>query len=370
MQVGMKNSIGTHQPYWYIGGLLLAVTIGHYLFPPQYGLLHNVLQRLYYIPIIWSAYAYGKKGGFLASTISAVVYLPHILMSWKPNPEYQLNQLLEVLLFVLIGTPAGMLFEQKVRQQKMLQSYEKMAMFGSLSRSVIRSLKVPVKVIKGMLISLEPMARRNAGLDSCISIISEEIDQIENVRSELISLVERKKLRLKKQNLNKVMFDFAGEIEQSLRLRNITLTRMAAGVNLAAYCNKKALTNALHHLVGAMVDANPEVKRLKLYTGESATNLWLGATVGEIQLDSYFSSSLSYLDTDNYPNYDLISVVNTINNHFGDVRFRWTGDKMTEFIFVFPKKLKLPWYLKDNPTRQPIGRGDKPGSTVPTLSVS
>lgn len=306
----------------------------------------------------------------MASTISAVVYLPHILMSWKPNPEYQLNQLLEVLLFVLIGTPAGMLFEQKVRQQKMLQSYEKMAMFGSLSRSVIRSLKVPIKVIRGMLISMEPMARRNAAIDSCIGIIGEEIDQIESVRSELISLVERKKLRLKKQNLNKVMFDFAGEIELSLRLRNITLARMAAGVNLAAHCNKKALTNALHLLVGAMVDTYPKVKRLKLYTGESATNLWLGATVGEIQLDCYYASSLSYLDTDNYHNYDLISVINTMNNHFGDVRFRWDGDKMTEFIFVFPRKLKLPWYLKDNPAHQPIGDRDKAGSTVPNLSAS
>lgn len=366
----MKTSTGPHRPYLYIGGLLLAITVSHYLFPPQYGLLHNVLQRLYYIPIIWSAYAYGKRGGLLASTISAVVYLPHILMSWQPNPEYQLNQLLEVLLFILIGTPAGMLFEQKVRQQQMLQSYEKMAMFGSLSRSVIRSLKVPVKVIKGMLISLEPMARRNAALDSCIAVMGEEIDQIENVRSELISLVERKKLRLKRQNINKVMFDFAGEIEQSLRLRNISLARIAAGVNLAVHCNKKALTDALHVLVGVMVEAPSVVEQLKLYTGESATNVWLGASTGRIQLDCYYASSLSYLDTDNYHNYDLISVINTMNNHYGDVRFRWTGDKMAEFIFVFPKKLKLPWYLRDKQAHQPVGSRDKPGSAFPNLNVS
>jgi hypothetical protein len=96
-----------------------------------------------------------------------------------------------------------------------------------------------------------------------------------------------------------------------------------------------------------MINIDPPAEELKVYTGESSSYVWLGATVQDILLTSYYLSDLSCLDNDSYPDYNLISILNTMNNHFGDVRFRWDGGNLVEFILVFPKKLKLPWHLKD-----------------------
>lgn len=205
----------------YIAGILIVVTVGHYLLSSDFHILHNVLQRLYYIPIVWAAYRYGRKGGIVVSAISGLLYLPHVIFGWRMSPEYQVNQIIEIFLFLVVGFATGLLFEQKMLSQRLLQSYEKMALFGNLSRSIIRSLKMPIRAIKGMLITLDPIGQQIPAVNSCVSVIKGEITLIENVRNDLISLVERKQLRLKKQNLNEILFYFLSQVETGLNIRGV-----------------------------------------------------------------------------------------------------------------------------------------------------
>lgn len=343
----------------YLVAILLSITAGHYLVSAEHHVIHNVLQRLYYIPILLAAYHRGMRGGAIVSTFSAMLYLPHVIYGWEARPEYQVSQLIEIVLFVAIGISAGWLFEQKVRDQRTIRSYEKMAAFGNLSRSIIRSLKKPVRAIRGMLMALEPMSYQNAALASCIQIIESEIETIENVRNDLISLVERKRLRLKQQNLNEVMFQFMSQIELGLNLRGIKLRRISKEVELPAFIHRTALINVLHQLIGSMLDKSPIQDTAIIYTGQSYAYTWLGGTVDEICLDDQHDSVLTIIDSQCFEAYDLIPIVNVMNNHFGDVRFRWVDGKLAEFILLFPKKLKLPWHLRDEPTRDGIEKATR-----------
>lgn len=332
---------------WIMGIILSIVTIGHYITPQDYLIIHNILQRLYYIPIIWAAYRYGVRGGLIVSLISGVVYLPHILFGWQLHPEYQLTQIIEISLFFVVGWCAGYLFEQKALNHRLLQSYEKMALFGNLSRSIIRSLKGPLRAIQGMLITMEPMERENTALQSCTQIIKNEVARIEVVRSDLISLVERKQLRLKKQNLNEILFQFASQVEAGLGIKGVKLIKEAQEIKILAELNKDALIGVLHQLAGALIERNRQAEQLTLYTGQSVSFSWIGASTGAIMLDSKYRSELAELSCEYHHEYDLVPVLSIMNNHFGDARFRWDEDYLIEFILVFPKRLKLPWYLRD-----------------------
>lgn len=334
---------------YYIAGILITVTLGHYLLPPDVHVLHNILQRLYYIPIVLAAYLYGRKGGIIISAVSGLLYLPHVIFGWRMNPEYQESQIIEIFLFLVVGFITGHLFEQKILSQRLLQSYEKMALFGNLSRSIIRSLKMPIRAIKGMLITLDSIEQNNPGAKSCVDVIKDEITMIENIRNDLISLVERKKLRLKKQNLNEILFHFLSQVEIGLNVKGIKVRKLVKDVRLMAQLNRKSLVNILHQLIGNLANHDRSVVELKVYTGQSSSYVWLGATINDIRLNTYFQSELSILDSQYYHEYDMIAVINVINNHFGDVRFRWVEGKLVEFILVFPKKMKLPWYLRDEP---------------------
>ncbi len=330
-----------------IAALLLVVTAGHYLAPPGYPVLHNVLQRLYYIPIIWAAYRYGIRGGITVAALSGLLYLPHIIFAWEAHPIYQVNQIVEIVLFQIAGVATGYLFEQKLLNQRQLQSYEKMALFGTLSRSIIRSLKRPLKSLNGMLIAVEPLAQRDQALASFLGVMRQEVETIEKVRGELISLVERKRMRLKRQSLTTTLFDFASQIELHLKLQDIKVQKSVKDLNLMAQLNKKAIKEILQQLVETMLESGNGISEITLYAGQSSSFVWIGATSDQIQLDSYFKSELATAQSDYPHDYELISVINVMNNHFGDVRIRKDEDGVIEFLLVFPKKLNLPWHLKD-----------------------
>ncbi len=333
---------------------ILLISIGHYLFSPHHGLVHNILQRLYYIPVIWAAYKYGKYSGLLTAVICGIVYLPHIYISWAMHPEYQITQIIEIILFVAIGFTSGLLFEQKVNNQRLLQSYEKMALFGNLSRSIIRSLKTPLKSINGMLIALEPIEKNNPAIVTCLDVIRTETNSIETVRNDLISLVERKKLRLKKQNINEILFTFLSEAEIQLKHKNITVKKDISNVKLQGYIHKKALVDTFHHLLGKLTEGHKSIDTISIYSKETPSYILIGGAKSEPLLDKYYYSKLSDLNSDNFHNYDMISVINVMNNHFGDCRFRWKDTELDEFILVFPKRLKLPWHLRDGVKRDDV----------------
>src|SRR5450759_2253483 len=57
----------------------IAVTsAGHYLTPPGLRLWHGIFQRLYYLPVVYAAIAFGWVGGLTAAVLAAVLYIPHI----------------------------------------------------------------------------------------------------------------------------------------------------------------------------------------------------------------------------------------------------------------------------------------------------
>ncbi|MFZ1684119.1 MAG: hypothetical protein WAU88_08320 [Candidatus Zixiibacteriota bacterium] len=347
----------------WIGVIVLGITLGHYLTSVHFGIAHNILQRLYYVPIIWAAYRFGRRGGVWVSAVSSLLYLPHILITWRMHPEYQVNQILEILLFLIFGFAFGLLFERKANDQRLLQSYEKLALFGSLSRSVIRSLKAPVKSLQGMLMMMEPLAKRDPAIESCLTVMRGQTDTIAGIRNNLIALVERKKLRLKRHGLNVLAAGFISEIELSLRLKEIRLAQKLSPNQVFAQVNEPTIIEALHHLVGIMVDNLTPAQEVTIHTGESATHVWLGVSTQDVRLNSYYLSDLSCLNLDNWGDHNLIDIINTMNNHFGDLRFRWTDGNLIEFILVFPKHLRLPWYLKDepaNPVRPTPDADDQP----------
>ncbi len=60
------------KPLWLLIALI-AISVLHYENVSGSVLLHEVSQRLYYLPIIYAAYRYGLRGGLTASLVSAAL---------------------------------------------------------------------------------------------------------------------------------------------------------------------------------------------------------------------------------------------------------------------------------------------------------
>jgi len=98
-----------------LAGLIVAISLGHYLTSPDHFLLHNVYQRLYYIPVLLACAWYGLAGGLGVAAVCAAAYTPHILLHWRHSQAYQANQILELGMFGIVALVAGALSDRERR---------------------------------------------------------------------------------------------------------------------------------------------------------------------------------------------------------------------------------------------------------------
>ncbi|HSD52057.1 MAG TPA: sensor histidine kinase, partial [Candidatus Methylomirabilis sp.] len=101
---------GAQQKRWLrllgLGAAILLVTIGHILTPLDRQAQHDILVRLYYIPIALGGLWYGLWGGLGTAALITLVYLPHVIR--VDHGVLTIGYLLEVPIFVAVGFLIGL----------------------------------------------------------------------------------------------------------------------------------------------------------------------------------------------------------------------------------------------------------------------
>jgi signal transduction histidine kinase len=147
-----------------IGAAIVLTTALHLATPVDSIFLHEIYQRLYYVPIIAAALLFGWRGGLSAAAFASVVYLPHIWMHWQDSHyEYSVNQYAEMILFHVIGGLVGLLGDKQRRAQQsaeqaadelrrtfeQLLQAERLTSLGELASGVVHEVRNPLAAIKG-----------------------------------------------------------------------------------------------------------------------------------------------------------------------------------------------------------------------------
>jgi len=71
--------------------------------------MHLVYRRLYYIPIIYAAFVFGRRGGILAAIASAIPFAVHAQLLTGAPLALGLENWIEVVSFVVVGIMFGMM---------------------------------------------------------------------------------------------------------------------------------------------------------------------------------------------------------------------------------------------------------------------
>lgn len=100
---------------------IVAISLFHYLTPLHLHYLHDIFQRLYYLPIILAAVWYGLRGGLACSMLVSVVYAPHILFQWGGGLTLELEKYLEIVLYNIVGGVTGVLAQRERERSVELQ---------------------------------------------------------------------------------------------------------------------------------------------------------------------------------------------------------------------------------------------------------
>jgi signal transduction histidine kinase len=171
------------------------------------GFLHNVYQRLYYLPILAASYWYGVKGGLAVSIICAAFYLPHIMHDWAGHPEYRQAQYAELIMFQVVALVVAVLSESGNKQRQRLErasvelsrAYRKLqdgveqlrradrlSVLGQLSAGLAHEIKNPLASMKGSVDILASEIPPEHDKREFVDILEKELDRLNEVLSEFL----------------------------------------------------------------------------------------------------------------------------------------------------------------------------------------
>ncbi|CAH2212216.1 two-component system sensor histidine kinase NtrB [Tepidibacter aestuarii] len=125
----------------FIGLNIVIITLLHYFTTATKWDIHDFYRRLYYIPIIVSAYKFRLRGGIFASLIVFLFYAPHMLIYFREINMASLNQVLEIVMFVVIGSITGFLAESDFKKKLMLRiQIKKITDLENYTQNILNSI--------------------------------------------------------------------------------------------------------------------------------------------------------------------------------------------------------------------------------------
>ena len=195
---------------------IVGISLLHYLTPLHLPVLHDIFQRLYYIPIIFAAFWFGLRGGLSASIIVSVLYAPHILFQWGIGPSLEMEKFLEIVLYNVVGGITGFLSQREEERQEELrqtasgleESYrklqsqadliigieeqlrkaERLSVLGELSAVLAHEIRNPLGSIRGTAEILKDDIRPGGKKYEFLEILLKETDRLNRVVEDFLNL--------------------------------------------------------------------------------------------------------------------------------------------------------------------------------------
>lgn len=241
------------------GVLAIAVTVMtisalHYLTSLHSVVLHEVLKRLYYVPIVVAAVMWGIKGGLATSSFSTLLYMPHVVFQWHAWPVLEAEQYGEVLMFNVVASVAGVLADRLHAERtlhrdaagELRDAYarlragndervrmDRLVTIGRIASGIAHEVRTPLAGLLGSLEILENEFTREHPKAEFVAIAKRQISRLQEVVTEFLEFAQPAPPAVRPVDLGQL-------IETTARLARITLARR--GVSLDAPATNTTVT--------------------------------------------------------------------------------------------------------------------------------
>lgn len=270
---------------------IAAVAVAHYLTSADHYVLHNVYQRLYYVPILLAAIWYGVRGGLLAAAGCSLSYVPHILFQWQSHHAYQVSQIVELAMFVVIGVLAGMLAdrERALRRQaeyvaqerdqalrdlegtvETLRRADRLATLGTLAASMAHEIRNPLAALAGAVEIIAKDYPTDHPRREFVDILHREVGRLNATVSKYLDYARPQAPELRPLDVNEAARAAIDLIRKSAQRSGVSIETALAEDAPWALADPVLLHQALVNLLVNGIQAMPSGGMLHVATGSNS----------------------------------------------------------------------------------------------------
>lgn len=199
---------------------VVVIGVFHYATGSHHHWVHDVLRRLYYVPILFAAFSRGLPGGLVIAVFASLTYVPHafFLMHGSVDPGTTLNKVLEIILYNVIGAVAGVLADREAgRRRQAEQAFAehrlmadqlvrtgRLAALGELVAGIAHEIKNPLHALKGTAEIVDDIVPRDVEQSPMWDLHREEIGRLERIAEGFLSFARPSQPSLTRQSLDQV----------------------------------------------------------------------------------------------------------------------------------------------------------------------
>lgn len=234
---------------------IIGISLFHYLTPLHLPALHDLFQRLYYLPIILAAFWFGLRGGLGTAVVVSILYVPHVLFQWGARPSLELEKFLEILLYNVVGGITGYLSQKEEERRNELEraarrledSYrtlrgqadliigieeqlrraERLSALGEMSAMLAHEIRNPLGSIRGTAEILRDDFSPGDRKFEFLEILIKETDRLNRVVEDFLRLA-------RPLDGEKKRCDLAAELRELVTLQESEATARGIGLSLEA----------------------------------------------------------------------------------------------------------------------------------------
>jgi signal transduction histidine kinase len=187
----------------------LVITALHYRTGAHHPWGHDVLRRLYYLPILFAAFSGGSRGGVAVSVFASLVYVPHAFTRLLvQDPGDALEKGLEIVLYNIVAVAAGLLVDRERREREKQERLAhrlgealaeqqrteaqliragRLGALGELTAGIAHEIKNPLHGLKGTAEILRDAIPENAPERRMLELHISEIDRLGSTADRFLS---------------------------------------------------------------------------------------------------------------------------------------------------------------------------------------
>lgn len=294
----------------------IAITsAGHYLTPPEYLLWHGLFQRLYYLPVVYAAIAYGWQGGLAAALVSGALYIPHIMMTWAHQHHYAWEQYAEIFMFFAVGLVTGILADRERRRRAELQAMnvelqntfeqvkraDRLSAIGQLAAGLAHEIRNPLASIDGAAEVLQASGDSDQLRKETLEIIRRECGRLFGLLTRVLDFARPRSPQWKAAELEPLLRGVAELVGHSAGKGIVLRCDVPPGLPQLR-CDAEQIEQVFLNLTINAVQAMPQGGEVVLTAGVNAGEIIIrvrdgGPGIAAENLDKVFDPFFTTKDT-------------------------------------------------------------------------